>query len=123
MTTAVSHLRPGYAIRRIKHGKPCVLAKVVRARPTGETVVAMPVKRRRFATPSLPLEAIELARQSGASSWVVRFDAERRCYRLDLDRAVAIGEVRGDGELHVPMGRFEPCTWLDWDYVNRTVDV
>ena len=123
MTTVVSHLPPGYAIRRLKHGKVCVLAKVVRARPTGEVVIAMPVKRRRFATPSLPVRAIELARQSGATAWVVRFDVERRCYRIPLDAAEAVGQVGDDGELYIPMARFERCEWLEWDYVKSAVTV
>lgn len=123
VTTVVSHLPPGYVIRCRKHGKVCVLAKVVRARPTGEVVIAMPVKRRRFATPSLPVRAIELARQSGATAWVVRFDVERRCYRISLDAAEAVGQVGDDGELYVPMARFEPWQWLDWDYVERALTI
>lgn len=120
---AVSHISPGFAIVRTKHGRRCVLAKVVRARPSGEIVVAMPTKSRRFSTPSLPLEALELARKSGATAWVVRFDADRRCYRIPLDAAEAVGRVGDDGELYVPMARFEPWPWLDWDYVESAVTV
>jgi len=123
VSLAVSHLGPGFAIRRYKRGRWCVVAKVVRARPTNEIVIAMPTKSRRFATPSLPLDAIELARRSGATAWVVRFDAERRCYRLPLDQAEAVGRIGDDGELHVPLAKFQRTQWLEWDYVERAITV
>lgn len=119
----VSVIPPGFAITKKKHGKSCVLAKVVKAEPSGEIVVAMPTKNRRFATPSLPLAALALARQAGATSWIVRFDQEGRCYRIALDVAEAVGQVGDDGELHVAMRWFERCPWLEWAYVERTVAV
>lgn len=117
----VSHSKPGFAIVRRKHGRTCVLAKVVVAQPTGETVIAMPVKSRRFATPSLPAEALQLARRAGATAWVVRFDRLRRCYRLPLDQAELVGEWRADGELYVPLNHFSPSPWLEWDYVTTKI--
>lgn len=117
----VSHSKPGFAIVRRKHGRTCVLAKVVVAHPTGEIVVAMPVKSRRFATPSLPAEALQLARRAGATAWVVRFDHQRRCYRLRLDQAELVGEWRADGELYVPLNHFAPTPWLEWDYVTTKI--
>lgn len=119
----VSQIEAGFAIVRRKHGRTCVLAKVVTAQPTGEIVVAMPVKSRRFATPSLPAEALQLARQAGATAWVVRFDHQRRCYRLPLDQAELVGRWRADGELHVPLNHFTPSPWLEWDYVTTKISI
>lgn len=112
---------PGFVLQRHKHGRLCVLAKVVKARPTGEIVVAMPVRRRRFATPSLPAEALQLARSAGATAWVVRFDSDRRCYRVPLNIVEIVGKVGRDGEIEVPMRCFTPCQWLDWDYVEHAI--
>ncbi len=123
MTAIVSHPSPGFAIQRYKHGRLCTLAKVVRARPTGEIVIAMPYKSRRLSTPSLPPAAIELARRAGATAWIVRLDTERRCYRLPLDTVEAVGEIGDGGELYVPLRQFERHVWLEWDYVHRTLTV
>ena len=122
MPRTVSCITPGFVIVRHKLGRQRVLAKVVVA-SNGETVIAMPTKNRRFAEPSLPFEAIELARASGASSWVVRFDDRHQCYRLPLELAEQVGYVGDDGELHVPMSFFRRCQWLEWDYVERVVEV
>ncbi|WP_038040165.1 hypothetical protein [Thermorudis peleae] len=123
MIPLVSTLSPDFAITKKKRGKICTLAKVVRAWPTGEIVVAMPVKGRHFSTPSLPPEALRLARQAGATAWIVRFDQERRCYRLPLDVAERVGQVGDDGELYVSMRWFERCPWLEWPFVERMVEV
>ncbi len=121
MPVEVSHLVPGFVIRGHKHGKDCVLAKVVRAWPSGETVIAMPTKSRRFSTPSLPPEALELARRAGATAWVIRMDTKKRCYRLELDQVEMVGEIGEDGELYVPMRNFSPCPWLEWNFVQRAI--
>jgi len=123
MSRTVSCMTPGFVIVRHKLGRRRVLAKVVVARPTGEVVIAMPTKNRQFAPPSLPFMAIELARQAGATGWVVRFDDRHQCYRLPLELAEQVGYVGDDGELHVPMSFFRRCQWLEWDYVERAVEV
>ena len=123
MSNEVSRISPGYAIARWKRGRRCILAKVVVARPTGEVVVAMPTKNRQFAPPSLPLEALELARQAGATGWVIRFDDRRQCYRLPLELAEQVGYVGHDGELYVPMAFFRRCQWLEWDFIGRVIEV
>ena len=123
MSNGVSRISPGYAIARWKHGRRRILAKVVVARPAGEVVVAMPTKNRRFATPSLPLEALELARQAGATAWVVRFDDRRQCYRLPLELAEQVGYVGHDGELYVPMAFFRRSEWVEWDYTEEAIEV
>ena len=119
----VSHIPPGYAIARVKGGRRRILAKVVVAHPTGEIVVAMPTKTRRFSTPSLPVEALELARWSGATSWVVRLDTQGRCYAVSLARIGAVGRLGDDGEFYVPLREFQPCGWLDWRFVERVVEI
>lgn len=121
--SVVSAICPGFAITKEKRGKTCILAKVVQAWPAGEIVVAMPVKGRRFATPSLPPKALALARQAGATSWIVRFDQERRCYRFPLDQVETVAHLDADGELAVPLTKFTRCAWLEWPFVERTVRV
>jgi hypothetical protein len=104
-----------------KHGRDVVLAKVVQSGP--EVVLAMPVRNRRFATPSLPPTAIEFARLHGATRWVIRFDNEHRCYSIPLSDVEHVAEPRDDGELYVDMRHFQRCRWHDWPYVEREVRI
>jgi hypothetical protein len=104
-----------------KHGRDVVLAKLVRS--GGELVLAMPVRYRRFSTPSLPPAAIEFARRHGATKLVVRFDNERRCYSIPLSDVEHVAEPRDDGELYVDMRHFQRCRWHDWPYVEREVRI
>ena len=111
----------GFALCRYKHGRKCVLAKIVRAEPTGEIVIAMPVRNRRFSAPSLPATAFQLARRLGATAWIVRLDHRGQAYRIGLDEALALAGVGDDGELYVPLSCFRPIGWVDWPFVRREV--
>jgi hypothetical protein len=109
------------ALKANKHGRDVVLAKVVHS--SGEVVLAMPVRNRRFATPSLPPAAIEFARRHGATRWVIRFDNEHRCYSIPLDDVEHVAEPRDDGELYVDMRHFQRCRWHEWPFVTREVHI
>lgn len=111
----------GFVISTVKRGRKVVLCKVVRAEPSGEVVVAMPYRNRRVATPSLPIEAIRLARAAGASGWIIRIDRRGQAYRIGLDEALKLAGVDENGELCVPLSCFRPIGWVDWPFVRREV--
>jgi hypothetical protein len=119
MTTAVSPTLP-YAVKYQKNGRVVTLGKIYR-NDDGELIFGVPYKGRPFATPSLPLPAYLHLLAAGVRWWIIRFDHERRAYRLalaELDRVATIG---ADGELTVPLRYFEWCSYPQWPYAVRSV--
>jgi hypothetical protein len=102
-----------------------VVGKLVIARPLCELVLAMPYRHRTHVQHvSLPPQALQLARERGATLWLVRFDNLGQCYALRLDQVEKIGWLRtsnGKPEWFVPLSKFASVGWQDWDYVDETI--
>ncbi|MBI2952885.1 MAG: hypothetical protein HYY30_01115 [Chloroflexi bacterium] len=113
------------ALAVTKRGRPCIIAKLVLASPLGETVLAMPYRHRQtVAHASIPPSILSYARQHGARLWLVRLDADGRCYALPLADVERVGWLRpSDGcpEWFVPLARFTAVRWEEWDYVTDVV--
>lgn len=102
------------------------IAKLAISRPLGEMVLAMPYRHRRIVEHvSIPPAGVALARRAGCRLWIVRLDAEGRCLSLPLAEVERVGWLRphrdGHVEWFVPLARFSPTAWQDWDYIERVV--
>ncbi|MCL5961821.1 MAG: hypothetical protein M1358_21320 [Chloroflexi bacterium] len=108
-----------------KRGRPCTIAKLVVAQPLAEVVLGMPYRHRQTVNHvSLPPIVLRYAREHGARLWVVRLDSEGVCYSLPLAEVERAGWLRasdGQPEWFVPLSRFRPIAWQDWDYVVDVV--
>jgi hypothetical protein len=119
MTTAVSPALP-YAVKYQKNGRIITLGKVYR-RPDGGLSFGTPYAGRPFSTPSLPLAVYEFLLDRNVESWIVRFDRQRRAYRIRLDVIGRLGILTDEGELSVPLHFFEPIAFPQWPYAVRSV--
>ncbi len=119
MTVPVSPTLP-YAIKYRKHGRTVCLGKVCR-NDGGELVFGVPYKRRAFRTPSLPLPVYLHLLEARVRWWVIRFDDQRKAYRLALAKLDQVATVGADGELTVPLRLFEACPYPEWSYAVQFV--
>jgi hypothetical protein len=53
--------------------------------------------------------------------WIVRFDRQRKAYRLPLADIERLATLTPDGELAVPFHYFVRCDYPDWPYAERAV--
>lgn len=108
-----------------KRGRNCVIGKLVVARPLGRFVFAMPYRNRRGVEHvSIPPAVLAYARAQGASDWIVRFDLRGECLALPLsevEREGWLATSEGQPEWFVPLTRFQPISWQEWQYVEAAV--
>ena len=109
-----------YAIRYRKAGRLICLGKVFR-QADGSLALGTPYAGRRFVTPSLPVAVYRFLLDAGVRDWIVRFDRQRKAYRLPLADIERLATVTPDGELAVPFRHFVPCDYPDWPYAERAV--
>jgi len=119
MTVAVSPTLP-YAIKYRKHGRIVCLGKICR-NDDGELVFGTPYKGRPFATPSLPIPVYLHLLEVRVRWWIIRFDDQRKAYRLALAKLDQVATIGADGELTVPLRLFEPCPYPQWPFAVRSV--
>ncbi|WP_041435927.1 hypothetical protein [Thermomicrobium roseum] len=119
MTVAVSPTLP-YAIKYRKHGRIVCLGKICR-NDDGELIFGVPYKGRPFRTPSLPLPVYLHLLAAGVRWWIIRFDDQRKAYRIELARVDRVATIGTDGELTVPLRMFEACPYPEWPYAVRSV--
>lgn len=116
-----SHFTP-VALAVNKRGRPCVIAKLVQARPMNAVVLAMPYRNRQTVEHvSIPPQVLAHARAQGARWWVVRLDTEGMCFGLpitDVETAGWLKPSSGGAEWFVPLARFEPLPWQNWPFVE-----
>jgi hypothetical protein len=117
--TTVS-LRPPVAVQWRKGGRTITLGKVYR-QPDGSLALGTPYAGRRFCTPSLPVAVYRYLLDAGVRDWIVRFDRQRKAYRLPLADIGRLAMVTPDGELAVPFRHFVRCDYPDWPYAERAV--
>jgi hypothetical protein len=109
-----------YAIRYRKAGRLICLGKVFR-QADGSLALGTPYGNRRFATPSLPAAVYRFLLDAGIRDWIVRFDQQRKAYRLPLAAIEQLATLTPDGELAVKFSYFEPCPFPEWPYATRTL--
>jgi len=118
-------ITPGVALEVWKRSRWCTIAKLVTALPLGETALAMPYRHRQTVNHvSIPPVVLRYARERGARRWLVRLDTEGVCYTLPLADVERLGWLKpsdGQPEWFVPLGRFRPIAWQDWEYVEAVV--
>jgi hypothetical protein len=119
MPSAVSPTVP-YAIKYRKRDRTICLGKICR-NDDGELILGTPYKRRPFATPSLPFPVYLHLLEVRVRWWIIRFDDQRRAYRIELAKLDRVATIDADGELTVPLRLFEPCPYPEWPYAVRTV--
>ena len=119
MPTSVS-VRPPYAVQYRKSGRLIVLGKVLRL-ADGRLVLGTPYAGRRFCTPSLPVAVYRFLLDAGVRDWIIRFDQQRKAYRLPLADIERLATLTVDQELAVPFRHFVPCDYPDWPYAERAV--
>jgi hypothetical protein len=117
--TSVS-VSPPFAVQWRKAGRLICLGKVFR-RTDGSLVLGTPYASRRFVTPSLPVAVYRFLLDLGVEHWIVRFDQQRKAYRLPLADIERLAVVTLDGELAVPFRHFVPCDYPNWPYAERAV--
>jgi hypothetical protein len=117
--TTVS-LHPPVAVQWVKNGRVITLGKVYR-QPGGTLAFGTPYAGRRFCTPSLPETVYRLLSDAGIRDWVIRFDRQRKAYRLPLADIERLATLTGDGELAVKFSYFEPCPFPRWPYATRSL--
>lgn len=114
------------ALQVAKRGRLCTIAKLVDATPLNEIVLAMPYRHRQAVEHvSIPPVVLRYARQSGARLWIVRLDAEGRCFALalaEVDNAAGwLKPSEGSPEWFVAMSKFQAIAWQDWPFVEATI--
>jgi len=113
------------ALQVRKHGRLCVIAKLVIAQPLAQLVLAMPFRNRREVEHvSVPLSALAYAREHHARLWLVRLDNKGECRALPLAEVESSGWLRpSDGGLEwfVPLDKFRPIGWQDWPYTEKVI--
>jgi hypothetical protein len=119
MSIAVSPVLP-YAVKYQKNGRIITLGKVYR-QPNGCLTFGTPYANRPFSTPSLPVTVYRHLLELGVTSWIIRFDRQRRAYRIRLDRVAQLGRLTDEGELCVPLHFFEPIAFPQWPFAVRSV--
>jgi len=117
--TTVS-LRPPLAVQWHKAGRLITLGKIFH-QPDGRLCFGTPYSNRRFCTPSLPQPVYRFLLDAGIRDWIIRFDQQRKAYRLGLVELERLATLTPDGELAVPFRHFVPCDYPDWPYAERTV--
>jgi hypothetical protein len=100
------------------------VAKLVQV--DGELMLAIPYRRRQRlkGRVSLPVSVIRFAQAEGAEAIVVRFDDERRAFRLPLREALRLGwreELDAQAELWLSLDDFVEVSWPDWPFATREV--
>ena len=120
MSATTVSLRPPVAVQWPKGGRTITLGKVYR-QPDGSLALGTPYAGRRFCTPSLPVAVYRFLLDAGVRDWIVRFDRQRKAYRLPLADIERLATVTPDGELAVPFRHFVPCDYPDWPYAERAV--
>jgi hypothetical protein len=96
------------------------LGKVFR-QPDGRLCLGTPYADRRFCTPSLPEAVYRFLLGLGVEDWIIRFDRQRKAYRLPLADIERLATLTGDGELAVKFSYFEPCPFPRWPYATRSL--
>lgn len=120
----------GFAIPSVPHlvqvrkrGRVCTLAKVVYTHTLRERVLASVYRDPERPTPtvvSLPPAVLEHAKLVGCRRWVVRLDGVGQAWAIDIDVVLRDGWLKqSDGALErfVPLDRFTPIGWVDWEYL------
>jgi hypothetical protein len=120
MSTATVSLRPPVAVQWVKNGRTIVLGKVYR-QADGSLALGTPYAGRRFCTPSLPTVVCRFLLDAGVRDWVIRFDQQRKAYRLPLAEVEQLATLTPDGELAVPFRHFVRCSYPDWPFAERAV--
>ncbi len=114
-----------HVIVAYKRGRRLVIAKLVHATPLNELVLAMPYRHRQTVEHvSVPPSVLAHARQYGVRSWVVRFDTLGQCSALPLAEVERAGWLKpsdGRPEWFVPLSRFQPVPWQQWDFTEAEV--
>ena len=119
MTVVVSADIP-FAVQWVKNGRVITLGKVYEELD-GSLCFGTPYAGRPFSTPSLPVPVYEFLIGLGVQDWIIRFDRQRKAYRIRLEAIGRLGSLTDDGELSVPMSFFQPIAWPAWPYATRTV--
>jgi len=120
MSTTTVSLRPPVAVQWPKGGRTITLGKIYH-QPDGTLAFGTPYAGRRFCTPSLPVAVYRFLLDAGVRDWIVRFDRQRKAYRLPLAEVERLATVTPDGELAVPFHYFVRCDYPDWPYAERAV--
>lgn len=112
------------AVYRPSLGRWATVAKLVQV--DGELMLAIPYRRRQRlkGRVSLPVSVIRFAQAEGAEAIVVRFDDERRAFRLPLREALRLGwleHLDGEPEAWWPLDIFEEVACPDWPYATQVV--
>jgi hypothetical protein len=117
--TSVS-VSPPFAVQWRKAGRLITLGKVFR-QTDGSLALGTPYADRRFCTPSLPRPVYRYLLDVNVQVWIVRFDRQRKAYRLPLAAIEQLATLTPDGELAVKFSYFEPCPFPRWPYATRTL--
>jgi hypothetical protein len=118
--TAVVSADVPFAVQWVKDGRTITLGKVY-SEPNGRLCFGTPYAGRPFSTPSLPVPVYEFLLDLGVEDWIIRFDRQRKAYRIRLDAVGRLGSLTDEGELSVPLRFFQPIEFLRWPYATRTV--
>jgi hypothetical protein len=105
--TSVS-VSPPFAVQWRKAGRLIILGKVFR-QTDGSLALGTPYAGRRFCTPSLPVAVYRFLHGLGVEDWIIRFDRQRKAYRLPLADIERLATLTPDGELAVKFSYFESC--------------
>ena len=120
MSTATVSLHPPVAVQWVKNGRVITLGKIYH-QPDGTLAFGTPYAGRRFCTPSLPVPVYRFLLHAGVRDWIVRFDQQRKAYRLPLAEVEQLATLTPDGELAVKFSYFEPCPFPEWPYATRSL--
>jgi hypothetical protein len=104
-----------------KHGRRCIVAKVVPL--AGELVLAV-VWRNQQGTKnaiSMPTAVLDYARKAGCRRFVLRDDRRQAAYTASLDvfdRGRLVGQER-----YIPLNWLKPTPWQDWPFATEIVEL
>ena len=110
------------ALAMQKRGRECVVAKLTTFEGSSEPILAVAWRGQRGTEKaiSMPVAALEYARQRGATQFYLRDDRAMTMLTCDLatfDR----GLLRSDGERYVPLSWLRPAPWRQWAYAEEVL--
>jgi len=110
------------ALAMQKRGRECIIAKLTAFEGSSEPILAVAWRGQRGTEKaiSMPVAALEYARQRGATQFYLRDDRAMTMLTCDLatfDR----GRLQADGERYIPLSWLQPAAWRPWTFAEKTV--
>ena len=107
-----------------KRGRGCVVGKLTYFIGDREPVLAVAWRSQQGtkAAISMPVAAIEYARERGATRFYLRDDRAMTMLTCDLT-VFNRGKLQPDGERYIPLSWLQPVPWRPWAYAKTVVEL